>query len=100
MTTVLNTIKEFDGSDKSFTIPWFDQVEMIVERSSTDPVEVGISKLVGIHLQNIITIKCKEGNFMWHKFHQLLTENCLDAPYVSYVMTAIWRGGISGTIFR
>ena len=48
---------------------------------------VGISKLVGITLRNIITIKCNEGNLMWHKFHQVLTENYSDVPYVTDIMT-------------
>ena len=57
VTAALNTIMEFDGADKSSTIPWLDQVEMVVERNSADPVEVGISKLVGIPLRNVITIE-------------------------------------------
>ena len=54
-----------------------------MERKNTDPVEVGISKLIGIPLRNIITIKHEEGNLMWHKFHQVLLENYSDTPYVS-----------------
>ena len=87
VTAALNAIKEFDGSDKSSTIPWLDQVEMVAERNSTDPVEVGISKLVGIPLRNIITIKCEAGDLIWCKFCQVLTENYSDVPYVSDAMT-------------
>ena len=29
----------------------------------------------------------REGNLTWHKFHQVLTENYSDVPYVSDVMT-------------
>ena len=86
MTAALNAIKEFDGSDKSSTISWLDQVEMVAETNSTDPVEVGVSKLLAIPLRNIIKIKCKEGNLMWHKFHQVLTENYSDVSYVSDAM--------------
>ena len=59
---------------------------MVAEMNSTDPVEVGISKLVGIPLRNIITIKHEEGNLRWYKFHHLLTENYSDVPYVSDTM--------------
>ena len=64
MTAALNTIKEFDGSDTSSTILWLDQVEMVADRNSADPAVVGVSKLVGIPLRNIIKIKCEEGNLM------------------------------------
>ena len=60
---------------------------MVAERNSADPVEVGISKLVNIPLRNLITIKCKEGNLMWHKFHQVSAENYSKYPYISDIMT-------------
>ena len=69
------------------TIPWLDQVEIVAETNNTDLSEVGISRLVGIPLRNIITIKCKEGNLTWHKFHQVLTGNYSNVPYVSDIMT-------------
>ena len=59
---------------------------MVAERNSADPVELGISKLVGIPLRNIITIKHEEGNLTWHKFCQVLTENYSHVPYVSDFM--------------
>ena len=86
-TAALNAITEFDGADKSSMILWLDQVEMISERNRTDLVEVGISKQVGIPLGNIITIKQGKGNLMCHKFHQVLTENYSDVPYVSDIFT-------------
>ena len=87
LTAALNAIKEFDASDKSSTIPCMDQGEMVAEKNSTDPVDLGISKLVGIKLRNIITIKCEEGNLMWHRCLQVLTENYSDVLYVSAIMT-------------
>ena len=68
VTAALSTIKEFDGTDKSSTIPWLNQVDLVAEKSSTNPIEIGISKLVGIPLRNMINIKHEEGNLMWYRF--------------------------------
>ena len=54
----LVSIQEFDGNDKAATIPWLDQVELVVERTGNDQVEVHISKLKGLALDDInIVIK-------------------------------------------
>ena len=58
MTGALNVIKEFDGTHKSSTIPRLEQVELVAEMNNTNRIEIGISKLVGIPLGNMITIKC------------------------------------------
>ena len=42
------SIQEFDRKDKATTIPWLDQVKLVVERTGNDLVEVGISKLRGL----------------------------------------------------
>ena len=41
---VLGSIQDFDGKDKAMTIPWLGQVELVVERTGNDVVQVGISK--------------------------------------------------------
>ena len=38
------SIQEFDGDDKAATIPWLDQVELVLEKTGNDPMEVSISK--------------------------------------------------------
>ena len=43
------------------TIPWLDQFEVVAERTGNDPVEVGISKLKGLALGDINTIRKEEG---------------------------------------
>ena len=49
------------------TIPWLDQVELVVERTCIDPLEVGVSMLKGLALGDITTIH-KEESLSWHKF--------------------------------
>ena len=67
--TTLNSIPEYDGSNKAATIPWSDHIEMVAENTGINPLEVGISKLQGLALGNITTIH-KEGNSMWYSFRQ------------------------------
>ena len=57
VTASMSAIKEFDVTNKCSTIPWLDQVELVAERSNTNPIEIGIRKLVSIPLRNMITIK-------------------------------------------
>ena len=33
--SMLNTLQEYDGSDREATIPWLDQVELVGERKGT-----------------------------------------------------------------
>ena len=41
---VLGLIPDFDGKDKTVTIPWLDQVEQVTERTGHDLVEVDMGK--------------------------------------------------------
>ena len=83
--STLNSLQEYDRSDREATIPWLDQVELVGERTGLDPLEAGISKLKGLALANISTIHKKEG-LSWHKFRQHLIERYLNAPYVPDAM--------------
>ena len=67
--SLLNALQEYDRSDREATIPWLDQVELVVERTGIDPLEVGISKLKGLALADISTFHKEEG-LSWHKFRQ------------------------------
>ena len=40
VTAALSTIKEFDGTYKSSTTPWLDQVQLVAARSSTNQMEI------------------------------------------------------------
>ena len=64
-TAAPSVIREFDGTEKGSTIPWLNQVELVAERNNTNPTEIGISKLVGIPLRNMIAIKHEEGKYEW-----------------------------------
>ena len=54
---MLGFIPDFDGKDKTATIPWLDHVEQVAERTGNDLVEVGMSKLKGLTLDNISTVR-------------------------------------------
>ena len=69
------------------TIPWLNQVEQVTERTGNDLVEVGMSKLKGLTLGDITTVRKGEG-LRWHKFRQVLIENYSNVPYVSDAMVA------------
>ena len=73
----LNSIQEYDGSNKDGTIPWLDHIEMVVEKTGIDPLEVGISRLKGLALGDINAI-CKEDNLIRYSFRQRLIEHYSD----------------------
>ena len=85
--TALGSIQEFDGKDKSATIPWLDEVKSVAEKTGNDPVEVGISKLMGLALGDVKTIRKEEG-LTWHKFRNILIKNYSNVPYDSDAMVA------------
>ena len=78
----LGSIQEFDGNDKVATITWLDLVQLVAERTGNDPVEVGISKLKGLALCDINTIR-KEDGLTWHKLRHILIQNYSNILYVS-----------------
>ena len=59
-TAALSTINWFDGTDKSNTMSWLQQVEVVVERNNQVPLVVGMPKLKGATLCDI------------HKTHDLM----------------------------
>ena len=67
--TTLNSIPEYDGSNKFATIPWLDHINMVAENTGIDPLKVGISKSKEIALGDITTIH-KEGHSVWYNFRQ------------------------------
>ena len=81
------SIPDFDGKDKTVTIPWLDQVEQAAERTGNNPVEVGVSKLKDLTLGYISMVRKEEG-LMWHRFCQILIENYSNVPYVPNAIVA------------
>ena len=53
VTAALSTISWFDGTDKSNTMSWLEQVEVVAERNNQAPLEVGMAKLKGAPLHNV-----------------------------------------------
>ena len=81
-TSALSAIKLFDGTDKSNTMSWLDQVEVVRERSNQTPLEVGMAKLKGAPLQDMH----KTCDLTWPWLTKLLIENYSDSPYISDMM--------------
>ena len=85
MQMVMNSIQEFDGTDREATIPWLDHIKAIARKMDFDPLEIGMSKLKGMALCNVNVIS-KEGNLSYFWFHQLLIEHYLNILYASDVL--------------
>ena len=49
----LSAINWFDSTDKSNTMSWLEQVEVVAERNNQTPIEVGMANLKGLTLHNI-----------------------------------------------
>ena len=69
----LNSIKEYDGSDREASILWLDHIELVAEKMGIDLLEVAISKLQGTALGNINAMH-KEGNLTWYRVRQRLIQ--------------------------
>ena len=83
----MNSIQEFDGTDREATIPWLDHIEAIARKMGFDPLEIGMSKLKGTTLWDVNAIS-KEGNLSYFQFHQLLIEHYSNIPYASDTLNA------------
>ena len=52
-TVALSTIDWFDGMDKSNTMSWLEQVEVVAERNNQASLEVDMAKLKGASLCDV-----------------------------------------------
>ena len=84
---VMNSIQEFDGTDREATIPWLDHIKAIARKTGFNPLEIGMSKLKGTVLCNVNTIG-KEGNLLYFQLQRLLIEHYSNVPYVSDTLNA------------
>ena len=57
----LNSINEYNGSDREATIPCLNCIELVAEKIGLDPLKVATSKLQGTALSDIHAMH-KEGN--------------------------------------
>ena len=87
MQTAMNSIQEFNGTNREATIPWLDHVKAIAKKTGFNPLEVSVNRLKGTTLCNVNTIS-KEGNFSYFWFHQLLIEHYSNIPYASDTLNA------------
>ena len=83
-TVALSAIHCFDGTDKSNTMPWLEQVEVVAERNNQTSLEVGMAKLKGTPICNVHKIQ----DLTWPLLWKLLIENYSDTPYISDAMVA------------
>ena len=83
----LSAINWFDGTNKSNTMSWLEEVEVVAERNNQAPLEVGMAKLKGAPLHDVHKIY----DLPWLQLRELLIENYSDTPYVSDAMVAYNR---------
>ena len=76
----LNSIQEYNVTNKDATILWLDHMEMVGEKTGIDPLEVGIGKFKGLALGDINAIH-KEGHLTWYTFRQRLIEHYSNVLY-------------------
>ena len=84
---VLSATDWCEGTDKSNTMSWLEQVGVVAERNNQTSMEVGMAKLMeaplhGIHIICYLT---------WPHLHKVLIENYSDTPYISDAMVAYNR---------
>ena len=87
MQMAMNSIQEFDGTNREATIPWLDHIEAFGKKTGFDPLEVGMSKLKGTALRDVNAIG-KEGNLSYFQFCQLLIEHYSNIPYALDTLNA------------
>ena len=61
MHMVMNSIQEFNDTDREATTPWLDHVKAVARKKGFDPLEIGMSKLKSTTLCDVNAIS-KEGN--------------------------------------
>ena len=55
----VNSVQEFDGTNKEATIPWLDHIKAIAKKTGFNPLAIGMSKLKGTTLCNVNAISKK-----------------------------------------
>ena len=60
---VVNSIQEFNDTDREATLLWLDHVKAVARKTGLEPLEIGMSKLKGMAFCDVNTIS-KEGNLL------------------------------------
>ena len=90
--STLNSIKIFDGNNKSEFTSWAQSVENAAKLCDLDILTIALFKLQGPPLQLAHFLKTKEissgKQLNWHSLKKHLTKNYLDIPYDTHAINA------------
>ena len=90
--SALNSIKFFDGNNKSKFTSWAQSVENAAKVCNLDTLTITLSKLQGPPLQLAHFLETKESSsgkqLNWHSLKKHLTTNYLEIPYDTHAINA------------
>ena len=85
-----NSIKIFDGSNKSEFTSWPQSVENAARLCNLDTLSIALSKLQGVPLKLVSYLESKETNsgktLVWSSLKKHLTSNYLEIPYHTHAI--------------
>ena len=89
---MLNSIKLFNGNNKSDFTSWVQSVENAARLCNLDTFSIALSKLQGPPLKLASYLESKEVNsgkqLDWHSLKKHLTSNYLEIPYNTHAINA------------
>ena len=89
---MLNSIKIFDGNNKSKFTSWEQSVENAAKLHNLDTLSITLSKLQGPPLKSACFLESKEVSsgkqLDWHSLKKHLTTNYLEIPYNTHTINA------------
>ena len=90
--SMLNSIKIFDGNNKSEFTSWMQSVENTAKLCNLDTLDITLSKLQGPPLISACFLESKEVSsgkqLDWHSLKKHLTTNYLEIPYNTHAINA------------
>ena len=90
--STLNSIKIFDGNNKSEFTPWAQSLENAAKLCNLDTLTIVLSKLQGPQHQSAHFLETKEissgKQLGWHSLKKHLTTNYLEIPYDMHAINA------------
>ena len=88
--SMLNSIKVFDGNNKSEFTLWAQSVENTAKLCNMDTLTIALSKLQGPPLKSACFLESKEvgsgKQLNWHSLKKHLTTNYLEIPYDTHTI--------------
>ena len=90
--STLDSIKNFDGNNKSKFTLWVQSVENAAKLCNMDTLTIALSKLQGPPLKSAHFLKSKEVSsgrqLNWHSLKKHLTTNYSEIPYNTHAINA------------